>query len=64
MHNNNTALKTTVNITPKWESMVPFYVAMIINCHDNQRILDDITKELKKMARLADLYVDTNKAND
>ena len=47
--------KTTENITPTWESLVPVLAHIVRHAKTNGAV-DDIMKELKNMARAADRW--------
>jgi hypothetical protein len=54
-----TTTTQTIEIAPKWEGILPMLLAVIVDGSDAGRA--EAAAELRRMAQLADLYVEAQK---
>lgn len=55
-------MTNTINITPNWESVAPIIAMVLQNPNAPADSIQTAQSELEKMAKLADLYVEQEKA--
>lgn len=51
----------TIDCTPTWEGILPIILNVLED--GSEKVKDDMKKELKRMAQIADKYVELQKQN-
>ena len=54
----------TIDISPTWESLAPVMIDIIKNPDASFKSIENATKELLKMARVADKYIEISSYKD
>lgn len=54
----------SIDVTPTWAQWLNFTMAVALRCKDPAKVLEPLSEDFKKMAELADLYVELQKQQE